>query len=122
MDKNKYRGLTKEGKEVKGYYAKKCIGEDGKFVDIIIDSESLFDCEVDPKTVGQFVCPDKNDKEVFDKSTVWFSWMGEKSKARINKGDFFIQLEALTGENIRGLPRTLCRFDIQHIELIEETK
>lgn len=129
MDKNKYRGLTLDTKEwVYGSLFQ--TSERAFIIGAFVLHEPLHSTakiwlegltEVDPETVGQFVCLDKNRKEVFDKSSVWFFWMGKKSKARINKGDFFSQLEALAGENVRGLPRTLCRFDIKHIELIEET-
>ena len=68
----------------------------------------------------QYVCPDKNGKDVFADALVWFHWMGKKVKAKIAKSDYFTHLVSHTGKEERGLPRTLCKFDIQHIELIEE--
>lgn len=70
-------------------------------------------------TFHPFVCKDKNDKDVFDDDPIWFYWMGKKIKAKVIKKDFFNHLVSCEGE-ARGLPRTLCKSDVQHIELIEE--
>jgi len=69
--------------------------------------------------VRPFVCKDKDGNNVFAYNFVWFYWMGKTIKAQVIKGDFFTRLVSCEGE-VRGLPRTLCRPDILHIELIKE--
>lgn len=68
-----------------------------------------------------FVCDDKNGEKVFAGDFVWFFWIGKKLKAKINKEQFFIKVISCEGE-CRGLPRTLCKSDIRHIELINSEK
>lgn len=72
-------------------------------------------------TAHPFVCKDKDNKDVFANSLVWFRWMGKKIKAKVVKDDLFIHLVSCEGEK-RGLPRTLCTSDISHIEIITELK
>ncbi|MHA1409702.1 MAG: YopX family protein [Candidatus Odinarchaeia archaeon] len=62
-----YRGLTKDGDWVYGWYAKRCygVGYADTVVDVIIELNSLIPIEVIPKTVGQFTgLLDKNGKEL----------------------------------------------------------
>ena len=126
-----YRGLTKDSREVRGWYCK----VKGKHYIILDDAEiKPIDpdmggwgngiagfVEVIPETVGQFVCKDKNGKDVFAGALVWFWWMGRKVKAKVVKDDLFNRIVSCEGE-AWGLPRTLCKSDIQRIELIEEKK
>lgn len=70
-----YRGMTKEGKWVYGWYAKRCfaIGSSGPDMvsDIIIELDSLFPIEVIPETVGQQIGKqDVNGKEFYEDSVV----------------------------------------------------
>lgn len=69
----------------------------------------------------RFVTKDKHGKDVFADNEVWFHWMGKKTKAKIVKDDLFIHLVSCKGE-ARGLPRTFCKSDRFHIELIEESQ
>ena len=66
-----------------------------------------------------FVTKDKNGKDVFAGDKVQFQWMGKTTKAKIVKDDLFNRLVSCEGE-VRGLPRTLCKSDRWHIELIKE--
>ena len=58
-----YRGLTKEGKLVKGWYCKNPYTKN----DIIIGIDDFFPYEVIPETVGQQIgIKDKNGKEIYE--------------------------------------------------------
>ena len=78
-----YRGMTKEGKWVYGYYAKQCycIGSSGPDIvqDIIIELGSLVPHIVILSTVGQSIGrKDKNGVEIyvgdFDKDRIVITW------------------------------------------------
>ena len=61
----KFRGKTKEGERVGGWYAKQCVGEEGETVSVIIDDD-YFPIEVIPSTIAQFTGRlDKNKKEIY---------------------------------------------------------
>ena len=62
-----------------------------------------------------FVTEDKNGKDVFADDPVWLHWKGKKTKGEIIKEGLFWKYK-----NHEGYSRTLCKFDISHIELIEE--
>lgn len=132
MDKNKYRGLTKEGKEVKGWYVK-CRGEhyilplhnpddpessfDERWIQKGADEDGWY--KVIPETVGQFVCLDKNSKEVFagDKCSIDMSELTgdaepEEIEASLEGGFWFFDVDGDTFVTMQ---------DIGDIELIEET-
>lgn len=55
---HKYRGLTKDGEWVEGWYAKRCyaIGSTGPdmVTDVIYDIDDLIPIEVIPETIGQY--------------------------------------------------------------------
>jgi len=70
-------------------------------------------------SIHPFVTKDKNGMDVFADDLVWFGWMGKKSKAKLVKTDLFNKLISCKGE-VQGLPRTFCKSDRFHIELIEE--
>lgn len=82
----KFRGLSFETKEwVYGYYAKKCVGENGELIDIIIDGESLFDYEVAPETVGQFTgLRDKKRTEEYPEGQE--GWDGDRVRVKDGNG------------------------------------
>ena len=136
MNEIKFKGLTKDGNRVYG----NLIANNARESDGIHKAEPLrayirerdltwisekadkswryLTFEVIPETVGQFVCKDKNGKDVFADDFVWFLWMGKKTKAQLTKDDLFNHLKSCEG-NKQGLPRTFCNSDRQHIELIE---
>lgn len=66
-------------------------------------------------TAHPFVTKDKNGKDVFADDEVWFHWKGKKTKGKIIKEGFFWKYESA-----EKYSRTLCKFDIAHIELIED--
>lgn len=133
-----YRGLTKEGNWVYGWYAKRCyaIGSSGPdmVVDVIIEIGSLIPIEVIPETVGQYTgLKDKRGKEIYEGDIIIFDnsdiggkkyqgevvWCDDQTLSRLEWGiwtktgylptDFLGKLEVIG--NIRESP-----------ELIEEPK
>lgn len=119
-----FRGLTLKTKRwVYGYY---CEIEGQHFI-IVKDAIHTWQgdscCitgvkEVDPETVSQYIGKVMSG-DVYTNSVVWFLWMGKKIKARIVDVDLFYHLESCEGER-RGLPRTLCKSDMSHIEIDPE--
>ena len=76
MREIKYRGLTKEGKLVKGYYVKSGMGQDyiyiGKEGNPIWDIDGCY-IQVIPETVGQYTgLNDKNEQEGYRSDIVSF--------------------------------------------------
>lgn len=71
---------------------------------------------IDFDTAHPFVCKDKNGKNVFKDDSVWFHWRGKKTKGKIIKDGLFWKYESAEKFN-----RTLCKFDLSHIELIEDS-
>lgn len=125
----KYRGLTKETKRrAYGWYCE----IEGRHWIVLDDAELTMDfdgefagfVEVLPKTVGQFIGKGMNG-DVYANSIVWFCWRGKKIKAKIVDTGFFYHLESCEGEK-PGLPRTICKSDMSHIEtdpdLMEKAK
>lgn len=88
----------------------------------IDDNKAHFVAPLPPNTGGdsfQYICKDRNDRDVFVNALVWFHWMGKRTKAKVVDDGLFYHIVSCEGEK-RGLPRTFCKSDISHIEL--ETK
>jgi len=104
-----YRGKTKEGKWVYGWYIFSTIDE-------IIQNGLRY--EVIPETVGQFVCKDKNGKGVFegDNATgiVWLSAPPFRVEGIVTKWKAAYAIK--TKSTIYEIN------DLRDIELIEETE
>lgn len=69
---------------------------------------------VQADSIHPFVTKDKHGKDVFADDPVWFHWKGKKTKGKIIKEGLFWKYESVEKHS-----RTLCKFDIAHIELIE---
>uniref|UniRef100_A0A6M3JEK5 Putative YopX protein n=1 Tax=viral metagenome TaxID=1070528 RepID=A0A6M3JEK5_9ZZZZ len=97
----KYRGKTKDGKWVEGYYMKRLQGEtveNGEIVkcyaDQILPEDSYFAAEVIPASVGQSIdVRDKNKKEVYFDDIVL--WNGKKWVVVWNKTMLGVYLQPL---------------------------
>ena len=111
-----YRGLTKEGKEIRGWYCK----VEGKSYIILDDAETGFDfdsstlgimgfIEVDPKTVGQYTdLHDKDGKEL----DWWEDDIVRDKRKYINKKERVFQIVSAQGcfrlKSIRGKSCLTC--------------
>ena len=108
-----YRGWTKDGKEIKGWYCEVdgkhyIIPDDAQLGRLDPDTTGSWDCaiggqiEVIPETVGQFtgLC-DKTGKEIYEGDIVHSNWVdvecqeGEEYTGAIyyKKGSFWLQTE-----------------------------
>ena len=81
-----------------------------------------YPCDFAWHTAHPFVTHDKNGKDVFADDFVWYHWRGKKSKAKVVKEDLFNRIVSCDDKSqpFLGLPRTFCKSDRQHIELIED--
>ena len=150
MQQSKYRGKTKEGKWVYGWYCrvkehKYWSGEDKQSVaperHFIIQDDSEYSLdriepyyvydvseavEVIPETVGQFVTKDKNNDDVFVDDKV--DYVGHKAIIKQNDGDFgyhleFVDLPSMESQKTgKKVTNILYREMCNEIELLEEEK
>ena len=74
-----------------------------------------YPCDMKWTSAHPFVTKDKNGKDVFGDDPVWLHWKGKKTKGEIIKEGLFWKYKSH-----EGYSRTLCKFDISHIELIED--
>lgn len=78
-----YRGQTKDGEWVYGWYAQRYVVD--TLEDVIYESEGLFPIPVLPATVGQDTgLKDKNGKAIWDDSVVKY-WSSDGKKSAVHR-------------------------------------
>ena len=120
-----YRGKRIDnGEWVYGWYMEHPFKDDpSKPVSVIVQDERPY--EVDPETVGQFVCKDKNDKDVFadDKIKALYTWPDTRNSQPIT-GKVGWREETFNWVlyHTPNTPECVDLWQLFDIELIEEEK